>query len=243
MLNIERVIQLDNDGDSNNVIKFLERVKNITILASNYFNPLNVSNEWNIPSNNQHGMAKEKLPCNNCGGGHFSLDFLHPCDKDKIKKAIEEHTDCKRGGGCGIGCGGGSGDRRQIYHKKWSNRNDNKDVDRNDYGNGVQNRGNDWMCYCCSQEGGWNTTHTFRFNAAWKRDPGTFAFPDDHDYLKLSGKTDGVTTGTGDYEGGGASTKYQNRLALSEVISGHQGYAYDARFSSFLTDFSKVLEN
>ena len=88
-----------------------------------------------------------------------------------------------------------------------------------------------------------NNTQTSGFHAAWKHDPGTFALPDYHDYWKLSGKTFGVTTGTGYSEGGGASTTDKLRLALSEVISSHQGEVYDTRFSSFLTELSKVLEN
>ena len=66
---------------------------------------------------------------------------------------------------------------------------------------------------------------------------------DEHDYWKLSGNTASVTTGTGAYEGVGASILDQLLLALSEVISCHQGDTSNARFSSFLTDFSKVLDN
>ena len=66
-------------------------------------------------------------------------------------------------------------------------------------------------------------THTSGFHAAWKRDPINFALPYDHDYWKLSGKTSGVTTCTGESEGGGARTTYQCHSALSEVISHHQG--------------------
>ena len=39
--------------------------------------------------------------------------------------------------------------------------------------------------------------NTSGFHAACKLDPGNFAFPDNHDYWKLSGKIAGVTTGTG----------------------------------------------
>ena len=98
------------------------------------------------------------------------------------------------------------------------------------------------MCYCRRQECGWNTTHISGFHAAWKRYPGTFALIDGHDYWKLSGKTAGVTTGTGASEGGGASTTDQLRLDLSKLIYRHQGEVSDASFSSLLTDFSKVLE-
>ena len=58
---------MDNDGDSHDNIKCLERVKKLTLLASNSFHYLNVSNQWNILSNYQNGTAKGKGPCNNCG--------------------------------------------------------------------------------------------------------------------------------------------------------------------------------
>ena len=99
------------------------------------------------------------------------------------------------------------------------------------------------MCYLRRQECGWNTTHTSGFHDAWKRDPGTFALKYEHEYWEISWKSAGVTTGTRAYEGGGASTKDQRCSAIYEVISRHQGDASDARFSSFLTDFSKVLES
>ena len=66
---------------------------------------------------------------------------------------------------------------------------------------------------------------------------------DDHAYWKLSGITASVTTVTGTSEGGGASILHQLCLDNSEVISCHQVETSDARFSSFLTDFSKVLDN
>ena len=99
------------------------------------------------------------------------------------------------------------------------------------------------MCYFWRQECGWNTTHTYGFNAAWKRDPGTFAFPYYHEYWGLSGNTAGITTVAEASEGGGASTTDQHRLDLSEMNSFHQVEASDASFSSFLTDLSKVLDN
>ena len=99
------------------------------------------------------------------------------------------------------------------------------------------------MCYFCHQKCGCNNTHTSGFHAAWKRDTGTFALPDDHEIWKLSGKTASVTNGTGASEGGGTSILDQLHLALSEVISCHQVNTSDTRFSSFLTDFSKVLGN
>ena len=68
MLSTERVIQLDNDGDRHDDIKFLERVKKLTLLASNSFHSLKISNQWNIPSNHRHEISKGKFPCDNCGG-------------------------------------------------------------------------------------------------------------------------------------------------------------------------------
>ena len=99
------------------------------------------------------------------------------------------------------------------------------------------------MYYYYCQDCGWNTTHTSVFHAAWKHYPGTFAFPDGYEYWKMSGNTYGVSTVTGASEGGGDSTMDQLHSDLSEVISHHQGYASDASLYSFLTDFSKLLEN
>ena len=62
-------------------------------------------------------------------------DFLHPCDKANIKTAKEERAYCRVSGGRGV--------RRQFGRKKWSS--DNNYEDRNDYGNGVQKRGNAWI--------------------------------------------------------------------------------------------------
>ena len=59
----------------------------------------------------------------------------------------------------------------------------------------------------------------------------------------MSGKTSGVATITGAYEGFVMSIQDQHLLYLSEVIYSHQGEAYDASFYSFLTDFYKMLEN
>ena len=133
---------MDNDGDSHDNIKCLERVKKLTLLASNSFHYLNVSNQWNIPSNYNNGMAKEKGPCDNCGGKKYAPDFPHPRDEANIKNDKEERADCRGGGGYGSGSDG----RRQGGRNKWIN--DNKDRDINDYGNDVQKRVNAWMCYC-----------------------------------------------------------------------------------------------
>ena len=65
----------------------------------------------------------------------------HPCEKANINEAKEEHTYLRGGGGCGGGCGGVC----PSDFKNWIKSNDNKYGDRNDNGNGVQNRGNDLM--------------------------------------------------------------------------------------------------
>ena len=137
MLNIENVIQLENDGDRHDNSKLIDRVKKINLLAINYFHSINVSNQRNIPSNHWHGMDKENISWDNCGGGHCTPDFMHPRDKANTKKAKEERAAHWGGGGRGGGRGGGL----QCGRKNRSN--DNKDWDRNDYGNGVQKRGND----------------------------------------------------------------------------------------------------
>ena len=114
MINTDRVIQLENYGDSHDDRKFLERVKKISMLASNSFHSLIFFNHWNIPSYHWHGISKGKFPCNNCGGEHYSPDYSHPRDEAKIKKSNEDLAARRGGGKCGGGCGG----RRQDGHKK-----------------------------------------------------------------------------------------------------------------------------
>ena len=134
-------IQLDNDGDRNDNTKLLERVNNLTLLASDSFHYLNVYNQCNIPSNHWHSTTKGKGTCNNCGGEHYPPYCPEPRDKFRVKNAKEERTACRDGRGRGSGRGGG----RQSELKKWIKSNDNKDRDRYYYGNGDQNRGNAWM--------------------------------------------------------------------------------------------------
>ena len=184
-------------------------------------------------------MSKGKVLCDNCGSEHYAPDFPHPCDKAKIKKAKEDLTACRGGGGGG----GGHVVGRQSDRKKCSKNNYNKDGDINYYVYGVKNRGNAWMGYFCCQECGWNTTHTYGFYDAWKRDTGNFVLPYDHNYWKLSVKTAGVVTSNRASEGVGQSIKDQHRLAIYEVISCHHGKVSNAIFFSFLTDLSKVLEH
>jgi len=82
-----------------------------------------------------------------------------------------------------------------------------------------------------------------------ERDPGTVALPSNNDFWKLSGKTctgsgKGTATGGSTNQGTGqASGLTSQQSALSEVITRHQGESADAGFSSFLTDFAKVMEN
>ena len=63
MINTERVINLENDGDRHDERKCLGMVKKLTLLGSNSFHYLNIYNHWNIPSNNLYGMSKVKGPC------------------------------------------------------------------------------------------------------------------------------------------------------------------------------------
>ena len=232
---------MEKDGDRYDNRKCFERLKKLTLLGSNSFHYLNVSNQWNTHSNYQNSTTKGKGPCDNCGGKHYAPDLLHHCDEVKIKKAKEERAARRGGGGCGGGRSGGRGCGCQGGCNKWTN--DNKDGDKNDYGSGVQKRGNDWMLYCRRQYCGWNTTHNFGVNAAWKHDTGTFVLPYDHDYCKLSRKTADVATSTGASVVGRVRILNQLCSAISEVIYRYQGEASDAIFSSFLTDLYKVLDN
>ena len=186
-------------------------------------------------------MAKVKRPCDNSGRKHHAPYFLHPHEKSKIKKAKEKRAYFMGGDGYGGGSGGGISGRCQVGRKNWSN--DNKYGDRNYYGNDAQKRVNYWMLYFRRQGFGWNTTHTSVFRAAWNRGHGTFVLPYYHEYWKLSGKTSSLATSTGSSEGGGGIITEKLYLGISEVISRHQGEASYAIFSSFLSDFSKVLDN
>ena len=189
-------------------------------------------------------MSKGKGPCDNCGGEHYAPDCELPRDEAKIKKAKEERAARRGGGGRGGNRGnprGGRGDSSRQGdggRKKWD-----RDARPNDHGNGVQKRGNAWMCYCKKSSCGWNKTHTSGFHAAWSREPDSFVLPNDHDFWKHSGQQPGNTSGSGASQGGGANVSAAGRSALAQIISTHQEETTDSSFSAFLSDFSKVLEN
>ena len=63
------------------------------------------------------------------------------------------------------------------------------------------------MCYFRCKGCGCKANHTSVFHSARKRNPGTFSLPSNHDCCKLSWKTVGVATGTGDSEGSGVVTQ------------------------------------
>ena len=143
ILNTYRIVQFDNYLDRHDYSKCFERVKKLTLLSSNSFRYLNVSNRCNIPYNHWHEMVKEKFSCDNCCGEHYYPYYLHPRDDNKIKKAKEYCAACRGGGGRGGGCSSVRDGRHQGYCKKWSN--DRKYGDINDDVNGVQKRVNAWM--------------------------------------------------------------------------------------------------
>ena len=66
MINTERVIQLDNDGNRHDDSKCLERAKKLTLLESNSLHSLNVSNHLNIIYNHWKGITKGRCQCYNC---------------------------------------------------------------------------------------------------------------------------------------------------------------------------------
>ena len=66
---------MENDWDRRDNRKCLERMKHLTLLASNYLYSLNVSNQWNGPYNHWHGMDKGKGPCNNCAVKNTTLQI------------------------------------------------------------------------------------------------------------------------------------------------------------------------
>ena len=107
MINTERVIQLYNGVDRHDNRKFLERMKNLTLLVSNFFRFLNISNCWNITSNHWHVMSKVKDQCDNCFEEQYSLYCPHHRDKSKIRKAEEERAACRGGDGRNGGRGSG----------------------------------------------------------------------------------------------------------------------------------------
>ena len=246
LLNGERVQALEETSEKYSNSACLERVKKITTLAANSFHSLNVSNQWNIPSNRRHSVAV-KGTCDNCGGDHYAPSCPHPRDEAKIKKAKDARAASRGGGGRGGGRGGRGGGRSSD-RSKWSrnNSNNSNESEHKEYGNGVQKRGNAWMCYCKKKECGWNHSHTSGFHAQWKRDTGTFALPADHDYWKLSGQAPsqgagGATGASGVSQGLGSAISTATKSALSGLVTSHQSNTADAGFSSFLSDFNAVL--
>ena len=127
MLNTERIIKLDNDGDRHDDRKFLKRMEKLTSLSSHSFQYLIVSNYLNITSNYRRGMAKGKGLCDNCGVQHYFPDCPHLHEEAKIKKAKKERTARRGGGGCNGGRGGGRQGERNICS------NDNRDGNINYY--------------------------------------------------------------------------------------------------------------
>ena len=113
VLNTDRVIQLDNDGDGHDDKKYLGRVNKLTLLVSNSLKYSKFSNHWNTPSNHRKGVTKGKVPCDDCDGEHYSPDFLHTRDKAKMNKGKEERAACRDSGGRNSGSGGGRSCRLQ----------------------------------------------------------------------------------------------------------------------------------
>jgi len=133
LLNSERVIQLTKTGGLHNNAQCLARVKKFTLMASNSFHSLNVSNSWNIPSSRRHVVAQGRKPatCDNCDGDHYAPDCTVPRDEAKIKKAKDDWAARKEKSQQGRGGGGYGGERGGQQHKKWG---DNNNSNNNNMG-------------------------------------------------------------------------------------------------------------
>ena len=83
MINTEHVRLMESDGETVNYKRTLERLKNISIMANNSFQFLNVSNYWNITSSYKNLL----VPCYiYYAEGHIAQNFPLPCNEGNIKQ-------------------------------------------------------------------------------------------------------------------------------------------------------------
>jgi len=158
---LQQLCYLTNRNDSSRLID----IKTLCKEATDLFNSLNVSNEWNIPQKHQLDA------CFNCGDpDHGVPKCPKPIDQNRIDKARADFS--KNGGGCGGRGGHGGGGRFACRGRgdagnrintcgKWKG-NDVKvsAVLTTNGGIGKHNRKWSMVCKSC----GWNTTHTTEFH-------------------------------------------------------------------------------
>ena len=220
----------------------LKKVKEITAMADNSFHSLNTSTKWNVPGGST--LANRVVVCFNCGGNHY----LHECPKPKNQELIKKNKDAwlaerKAAGKSNSGGGGGgkANGSRQSNRKKWGN--DNKSKGNGAGSNGLVKVGNEWFCQCKHCDG-LNQSHTTKYHTMWQKNPGAFALPDTHPFVKKTkGKINNGTHGgtTAAVPPGVATMLTEQKSQLASLIKSTQENAADPDLSSFLAGFAKVL--
>jgi hypothetical protein len=190
LLVAERLQQLCNLTDQNDSSRLID-IRKLCKEANDLFNPLNLSNEWNIPQ-------KHRLDaCFNCSDpDHISPKCPRPIGQHQIDKAKAESF--KNGGGRGGGRGGhggggrsagrgrGDGGNRTNTRGKWKG-DDAKVSAALTTNSGIGKHNGKWSMVCKSC--GWNTTHTSGYHDKWVDDPKTFSLPATHLFWTKTGKT------------------------------------------------------
>ena len=213
----------------------------ITLMSKNFFHYLNMSNTWNIPS--IHRILEH---CSNCDADNYiapKSPFSH--NEENIKWSKEAH-EYSRGSIIVRGKGG----QHKHDHGKWKRDKEkpsvgDNNINHNSFVNGVRKSRNRCMCYCKRKKCIWNNTHTSGFHAEWQSYTSAFCLPVDHEYWKLSRKTD-PNHGTYGWSFGGGGTQVSNMAdhhmaAISELVQHHKGDSSESNSASFLYNFYELM--
>ena len=121
----------------------LKRIKQILVLANNFYHSLSTSNCWNVHSVHHAARGFKNPPKYfNCGDPHFLPDCKKPRDEGKIARNRKAHM--KKGGGKGGNKGGGNSRKKCTKDRGGGGGYQNND--NSNHGNGgVQMMGNKWM--------------------------------------------------------------------------------------------------
>ena len=143
MLNTEFVRQMESGGATVNDKRTLERAKKITLMANNPFHSLNVSNTWKTTRSHNKRLGTYY----NCDTEyHMAPKCPLYRNEDTIKRANEAREASR-----GRGSVQGKGSQCKNDRGKWkrdkdkSNGGDNKNDNRNNFGNCVHKRVNSWV--------------------------------------------------------------------------------------------------
>jgi hypothetical protein len=257
LLATAQLAQAQNKKSDLSATETLQLAKEHTALATDLFNTLNISKEFNIPG----GGGRVSI-CYNCekNDGHIAPQCPEPRDEAKVKRNREAAAAARRnsgggrggagrgGGGAGRGGAGRGRGRGRGNRKKWGedpNKNGSRET------NGVEKRGNHWMMWC-KKGCDWNHTHTSGYHSAFKREGASFCLPREHDFWKMSGKTPPAASNGGGggggqsaNAGGGAASSNANdsqlRSALSGIVDRHMSVTENADIASLCADLKQAL--